>query len=145
MGRGDLKGVIRLHKFRVDEKRRALGELLAAEAELIARLSAMDAELERERQAAQSEEAGFTFEAYYQHYRQRRAQIEGMLVELRERLDAAQDDLAESFKELKTFEISQENREKRDAAERERKEQIQLDEIAQQLHRRRHKLGRDMG
>ena len=47
------------------------------------------------------------------------------------------DEIREAYQELKTFEITQENREKREAAELERKNNAVLDEIGLTLYRRR--------
>ena len=47
------------------------------------------------------------------------------------------DEIREAYQELKTFEITQENREKREAAELERKNNAVLDEIGLTLYRRK--------
>ena len=47
------------------------------------------------------------------------------------------DEIIEAYQELKTLEITQENRDKRELAELERKTNAMLDEIGLTLHRRR--------
>jgi len=134
----DLHAAIRLHQWEVDEKRRAMAELLRQEADIINHQNQLEQELLDEQKAArEAEDAGFVFAAYYKRYQMRRDQLAGMLKTLQATIEDAQDELAEAFKELKTMEISQENRDKRAAAERNRKEQSALDEIAMTLHRRK--------
>lgn len=137
-GEKGLKGVIRLHKFQVDEKRRALAELQRQEQTILDRQAALRAELEREQAAVRENAAlGIVFGAYAARYRQRRDQLAQALTELRRRITEAQDDLAEAFLDLKTYEITQANRDLREKKEREQKEQAALDEMGLMLHRRR--------
>ena len=134
----DLHAVIRLRQWDVDEKRRAMGALLRREQEIVEQQHALEAELKREGEAARkTEDAGFIFGAYYQRYQMRRDQLAQALTTLQGLIEKAQDELADAFRELKTFEISQENRDKREAEAENRKDQVALDEIAMPLHRRR--------
>jgi flagellar biosynthesis chaperone FliJ len=56
-------------------------------------------------------------------------------------IDAARDELAEAYRRLKTFEVTQEQREDAEEKEFNRREQIDLDEIGLNLHRRRTSAG----
>lgn len=134
----DLYAIIRLKEWEVDEKRRALGELFRQEEEIIQIIKDLEAELLREQELAASNVAfAFTYGEYAKKYIKRREKMEMLLNLTRRKIIEAQDDLADSFQELKTYEISQENREKRREEEFKRKEQIILDEIGSNLHRRR--------
>lgn len=134
----DLKGVIRFRKWELDEKRRALGDLLRKEQGLIEALDKFDAEMAAEARAASAHaiEGGMTFGNYAIAAKARRMQVEQWLEETRQQIEEARDDLAQSFKEFKTFEIAQENRETRERKERDAKTQKALDEIALNIYRR---------
>lgn len=134
----DLTGIIRVRRYALDEKRRALAELQEQEDKIIAHLKALEEELQREKEAAAAAPSmSFTYGAYVDAYIDKREHNERILSQLRQKIDAARDEIAEAFRELKTFEITQEEREKREAEEIDRKEQIVLDEIGTTLHRRR--------
>lgn len=134
----DLHTLIRLRAFEVDECRRSLGDLLRAEDVLIARQQALEAGYAKEVQFAQ-ENPGFgqTLGAYIARY----AENKDQLLQQRKALDAAiqvaRDVLATAYKELKTVELTQENRDLEAQKERNRKEQAFLDELGQDRHRRR--------
>lgn len=135
----DLHGVIRYRKHVVDEKRRALGELLRQEDYLRGSLVALDEEMQREAQIAASDSrgAGIGYGFYIQRAKDRRDALIAAIEEMGRRVDKAQEEVRESFKELKTFEIAQENRDEAERQERETKAQQTLDGIALDLHRRR--------
>ncbi len=134
-----LKSVIRYHEWIVDEKRRALGQLLEREEQLVAERVAQDEELVIERDQARADPAGTgsTFTPYLQAWEMRRDRTEAMLADTRALIDQARDDLADAFKELKTYEIAQKAREEAERKELARREQMVLDEIAQTLHLRK--------
>jgi hypothetical protein len=52
-------------------------------------------------------------------------------------MEKLQEEIAEAFREVKKFEIAQENIKKRAAEEEKRKETVMLDEVAAQQHRRK--------
>lgn len=138
MGDRGLQGVIRLHKFEVDEKRRALSDLERQEEALIGRRAALEQEIAREREAVRANpQVGLTYGAYVQRANERRRSLDNALAELRKRLEAARDDLAAAFLDLKTYEITQASRDERARQERERKDQAVMDEIGLMRHRRR--------
>lgn len=135
----DLKAIIRITRFDVDERRRALGVLLRREAEIEDGLKALAEELERERAiaAADQGQAGFAFGPYLRRYHLRREEAEAALAHVRVLIAKAQDDLAEAFRGLKTYEIAQANRERREREEAARRDQALTDEIGMTLFRRR--------
>lgn len=135
----DLKSLIRLGRFAVDEKRRALGELLAREEQVIEaqRHLEEDHEAQRAAAAADGDVAGFTFGAYVAAYLRRREQLARLLDAIQAEIARSRDEVAEAFRELKSYELAQATREKRERAERDRKEQAALDEIGLAQFRRR--------
>lgn len=134
-----LKTLIRLSKFNVDEKRRALTALQAREDEIVAEIQAAEGQLVREQQlaTANAETIGFAFPLFYQAWAQRRHGMEQALIAVRQQIELARDELAEAFREQKTYEVTQANREKREREEADRKEQIFLDEVGLNMHRRK--------
>jgi len=137
-----LKTLIRLAKWEVDQKRRALLALQGREDELIAHMRAAEEQLLREQAVAAADgEAGFLYGAYAGAWLQQRAQMEDLLAELRRQIEAARDDLSEAFRQHKTLEVTQANRDKRAREEADRKEQNFLDDVGLEMHRRKDREG----
>lgn len=134
-----LKTLIRLAKFEVDEKRRVLVALQEREDAILADIAAAEEQLVREREAATRDAAGvgFIFAAFLDAWRGRRAQLDQTLAAVRQQIEIARDELAEAFRQQKSYEVTQANREKREREEENRKEQITLDEIGLTQYRRR--------
>lgn len=134
-----LKGVIRLRKWEVDEKRRILRQLQEREDQILdfMRQLAEQKKAEAEMVRRDTTGAGFTFGAYTQWARKQQQDLETVLDMVRQQIAQAQDAVAQAFKELKTFEIAQANREAAARAEQDRKTQIMLDDIGQEAHRRK--------
>ncbi len=133
-----LTSLVRLHRLRLDEKRKFLGELERRRADLIRRQQDMRDELRAEKAAAlASLEAGSTFPAYFAAFEARRDQAASLLVEIDHRIEAASADLAESFRDLKKHETVLTNRKERARKEAARRERIELDDIGIDIHRRR--------
>lgn len=63
----------------------------------------------------------------------------GMLEMVRAEIVRAREELAEAYNELKTFEITQRERDRRAQEERDKKEQAFLDEVGLNIHRRKDK------
>lgn len=134
-----LKTLIRLSKFNVDEKRRTLTALQTREDEIIEAIRQGEERLKHEQQLAAKDATGvgFAYGAYHQGWMRRRDTMQMALRAVREQIEAAREDLAEAFRELKTYEVTQANREKREREELDRKEQIFLDEVGLTMHRRK--------
>lgn len=134
-----LKTLIRLSKFNVDEKRRVLTALQAREDQVLAEIRQAEAQLAREHKMATDNPTtvGFAFPAYYRAWTQLRNGLEQALMAVRQQIEVARDELAEAFREQKTYEVTQTNREKREREEADRKEQIFLDEVGLNMHRRK--------
>lgn len=133
-----LKTLIRLSKFNVDEKRRTLTALQTREDQVVEEIRRAEEQLVREQQMASENQAvAFAFPAYYRAWAQQRHALEQALTAVRQQIEAARDELAEAFREQKTYEVTQANREKREREEADRKEQIFLDEIGLNMHRRK--------
>ncbi|SEH51566.1 hypothetical protein [Magnetospirillum fulvum] len=134
-----LATLIRLSKWTVDDKRRALTALQAREDEILADITAAEAQLIAEQRAAAADLTGigFVYGAYARSWLNRRAQLDSMLEQIRAEIVRAGDELSEAFNQLKTYEITERERKRRADEERDRKEQAFLDEIGLNIHRRR--------
>lgn len=136
-----LPTLIRLHQRQLDEKRRMLAELEQMRAEMDRKILLLDAEVERERQAAQeAPEALRQFAAYLEGVRQRRQTMMRTIDELLPKIEAAANDVAAAFQDVKKFEIAADIKERQRQAALAKIEQEELDEVALVQHRRR---GRD--
>jgi flagellar export protein FliJ len=143
MAMKDLHTLIRLRKWEVDERQRAVAALLRREEAILTAQRDLALEIEREKafvgQAAVFET--MTFSAYLDRCEERRVEMDNALVEARRLIEDARDELAEAYRRLKTFEVTQEMREEAEEKEAARVETIELDEIGLNLHRRRNVAG----
>ncbi|MBI2240084.1 MAG: hypothetical protein HYU59_04680 [Magnetospirillum gryphiswaldense] len=134
-----LKTLIRLAKFEVDEKRRVLTALQNQEEQTLHDILASEVQLRKEQElaAADATGVGFIYGAYHRAWMDQRQMLFNRLATIRQQIEIARDELAESFRTQKTYEVTQANRERREQEELDRKEQAFLDEVAQTQHRRR--------
>lgn len=134
-----LKTLIRLHKWTVDEKRRALVALQAREEQVITEIRQAEEQLVAEKKIAAEDVtgAGFLYGQFANAWLDRRSQLNRTLDVVRAEVARAADELADAYGQLKTFEITQRERERRAKAEADKKEQEKLDEIGLTLYRRR--------
>ena len=126
----DLTSLIRLHKWQLDEKRRALAELEALRTRLAEEARRLDEELERERAVAeQSPFLSIGLGGYIRSMLQRRQRLADSLAQVEHRLAAAKESISLAFAEVKKYEILQAERERRDRLRRQRREAATMDEI----------------
>ncbi len=133
-----LENLIRLHKYRVDEKRRVLGTLYGELNDLEQKLKDLFAQISNEQQIAQSspEAAMFSYGRFHQRAMLIRDEIAQAIGEKEVEVEAARDEVNEAFRELKVYEEAEKNRKKKEAEEQQRKENIEMDEIAMNLYRK---------
>jgi len=141
MAQKGMKTLIRLSKWNVDEKQRVLVALQGREDEILSWIKQSEERLKEEQRVATEDATGvgFSYGAFAKAWLARRQQLLAMLDMVRAEIVKAREELAEAFNELKTYEITQRERERRAQAERDRKEQAFLDEIGLNIHRRRDK------
>ncbi len=139
-----MKGIttlIKLHKRALDGLRRKMASLENQKARLLQASKKLDDELQQEIAAAsrQPEMSGF-FGGFAKRIRNRQDDIAREIKKLDAAMTKLQEEIAEAFRELKKFEIAQENAKKRAQEEEKRKETILLDEVAGQQHRRKEQI-----
>ena len=131
-----LGGLIRLHEWNVDQKRRRLGELLGLLADLEGQAIGLEDEVKREQRAATASPAvaGLLYGNYAMGVIERRRRIAESMVKTEEIVAVARDELSEAFMILKKFQTAQETRDRLEAEELNRKDQAVLDEIGARRH-----------
>jgi flagellar export protein FliJ len=133
-----LPNLIRLHRWRLDEKRRTLAELERLALELDDQERRLAAELVREQAAAAaSSEARRTYGAYARSVVERRGKIAESKAEVTTQIEQATAAVQEAFQELKRYEIALETREKAARERAGRLEQAVLDDLGLQVFRRK--------
>ena len=135
----NLNTLIRLHKYRVDEKRRSLGELLGKIAILETRGENLEHEIVSEQQTASAapESVGMFYGAYAKEVVNKRNEILTQISDFEAQITATQEEMRSEYQDLKIFEISQERRDQITALEATKMEQATLDELGLETHRRR--------
>ena len=135
----NIKNLIRLHEWNVDEKRRKLGELLRLQGELEDQMKQLEADLIEQQKAAAADPAlaGLTYGAFAKRVIQRRENLQDSIDQMEFVIGHAQDELSDAYQELKKYETVESNRQRRFEREQNRREQIMLDEIALNQHRRK--------
>lgn len=136
---GNLNSLIRLHKWRVDEKRRALGDLLGIVADLEQQARRLEEDLRNEQEVARAspDEAAYLYGNYAHAVILHRERIADSVVATESKIAAARGALNDAYRNLKKFELAQGARHMREARERERTEQMVLDELGVQAYRQR--------
>jgi flagellar protein FliJ len=134
-----LANLIRLHKYRVDEKRRILGVLYGELADLEQRLRDLKNQIIEEQRIAKEapDQALFSYGRFHQRAMGIRESIQNAIAAKENEVEIAREDVNEAFRELKIYEEAEKNRIKKETEERTRKENIEMDEIAQNLFRHR--------
>lgn len=131
------ESLIRLHKFQVDEKRRKVAELELMLGEFRQRERDLEAQVEAEqRKAGISDVAHFAYPMFAKSVLRRRENILESIEGIERQLDTAKEELADAFRELKKYELLDDNRKRKICKEAMRTEQNALDEIALTIHRR---------
>lgn len=129
--------LIRLHRFQVDEKRRKLAELELMAQEFRARERELEAQvLAEQKKAGISDVAHFAYPMFAKSVIRRRQNILASIEDIERQLDAAKEELAAAFRELKKYELLDDSRKRKHRKEVMRVEQAELDEVALGIHRR---------
>ncbi len=142
MSRKSMTGLIRLHKWQLDEKRRNMGELEKMRSELLHNLQHLQDELAAEKKmAASSPIVSINYVGYAQQVMVRRENIKNSISEVDASIENMKDQVAEAFKELKKYQVVEQRKQDRLLADRNLRQQSELDELAINMHRRSQKVG----
>jgi flagellar export protein FliJ len=134
----DLSTLIRLHKHELDEKRLALAGLYTAMAALERQRRDLEFAFEREKEAAaNTDDIHFTFTRYVAQVNRQRKKMDEQKEELEKKIAAAKDSMMTTFSELKKYEMTQQERDRLAAEERQMKESHEMDAIGLEGFRRK--------
>lgn len=138
MARNELATLIRLARLQLDEKRKVLAALLAEEERVKALKAALLAQMAQEAKAVPADfEAGLTRGAYIKAGLKRAEQFDTQLAQIAQVVEAAREDMAKAFEEVKRYEIADEARKERAAREASKRETKALDEVGSDRHQRK--------
>ncbi|MBU3656082.1 MAG: hypothetical protein FGM23_06985 [Alphaproteobacteria bacterium] len=104
-----LQTLIRLNQLKLDNQRRTLVDLQNKEQHLMTAQQRLEAEQAAENQLMASF-AGTDFSAYRQHLKSRQHYVAHQQKETAERIVTVKDQVIDQFREVKTFEIADSNR-----------------------------------
>ena len=125
-----LPSLIKMHGLRLDEKRRKLAELERMRAALVERRDALDGEIAAEKAAADRKpETHADFGAYVRAALKRRETLERSIADVERESEAANEEVADAYRELKKFELVKQREDADALLESNRREQAQLDEV----------------
>jgi flagellar protein FliJ len=131
------ESLIRLKKFQVDEKRRQVGQIEMMIADFERMASELDQQIEIEQQKTGiSDVAHFAYSTFAKAAMQRRDNLLASAMEMRGKLEAAQDDLAEAVEDLKKVELLDQREHGREMQADAKAEQDSYDEMARMRHPR---------
>ena len=124
------ESLIRLKKFQVDEKRRQVTQIEMMIADFERMASELDQQIEIEHtKTGISDVAHFAYSTFAKAALSRRDNLLNSANDMRGKLEAAQDGLAEALEDLKKVELLDQREHQREAAEQLKVEQSEYDEI----------------
>ena len=133
----DLSPLIRLHKWRIDEKQRAVSELEAYRDGITTERDARRAELDQEiGLAAAAEQLPHGYLAYVKGANAQLAKLAKAIADIDARIEKARDALAAEYRELKKYETVATRRRERAAEAQKKAETAAYDEIGLIRHDR---------
>ena len=133
-----LDTLIRVHRHQLDERRQQVAELDRLAAKLREELQRLEVETAAEQKAAgASFEAGFGYGRYAAGVVDRRQKLLASIAGVEEQTVQAREALAAAFQEVKRYELAAAHRLKKARQRVSRRQRIEQDEIAMQMHRRR--------
>ena len=124
------ESLIRLKKFQVDEKRRQVAQIEMMVADFERMASELDQQIEIEHtKTGISDVAHFAYSTFAKAALTRRDNLLNSANDMKGKLEAAQDALAEALEDLKKVELLDQREHQREAQEQLKVEQAEYDEI----------------
>lgn len=128
----------RIEKFNINEQRKILVALQEQQDEIIARLQNLNTQFEKDKECQRQNQLMGDFGAYVKKYLETKENFENRIAALEQQIEQVRNLIADMFKEQKTYEIIDENRQKRARHEEDLKLQKQLDEIGTNSYIKHH-------
>jgi len=132
----DLEILIRQHGWELDIKRRKVAELEQMRSDLTRRMDSINQQIEAEKDVSGVEDGAYAFSNYLTASRRLQENLMTSLDEVDRCIDEAQEEVREEFIELKKYEMAKERLEERQQVVKRRRENIAMDEVAANMHRR---------
>ena len=134
-----LETLIRVQRRQLDQLRRDVAALETLAEDLRGQAAALEEELKTQQATAKSgaPEVAFSYPNFARWAIERRARLAASIADVDGRLEAARAQVAEAFQDLKRFDIVLANRQERARQDAARREQVILDEIGLEGHRRK--------
>ena len=127
--KNSLQTLSRIEKFNINEQRKILVALQEQQDAVILELKNLNLRFEQEKEFNRQHNLIGDFGAYVKRYLEQKEQLENHIAELEAEIENVRGIIADMYKEQKTFEIIDDNRQKRAQHEEDLKLQKQLDEI----------------
>ena len=139
-----LRRLVQIHSWDLEQRRKRLAELEQLAEKTRRQITEIDEQIEEEKQhAALSPDGSQLFASFLSVALTRRKRAEARLAALEASLEKTRSEVEKAFQDLKKFEVADEQHEERRAAEDLRRQQIALDELGLEAHRRRASGGED--
>lgn len=135
-----LSQLIRLHKSKLEGRRRKVAELEELFDGLMGEVRGLEESALREgRMVSDAPDSGFTLGGFLQNTRERKARILESAAEVEKEIEIVQEDVKAAFRELKKFQMADERQNKKAALLARRREQAAQDELGLNMFRRKPK------
>lgn len=132
------ESLIRLHRFQVDERRRQVSDLEAMLEEFRRKETDLNRQVQIEQDKAGITDVGhYAYPMFAKSMLARRENLLHSIDNISRQLAEAKEYLADSYRDLKKYELIEENRKRRAKKEAVRLEQKELDEVSLNIHRQR--------
>jgi flagellar export protein FliJ len=133
-----LPSLIRLHKWKLEEHRRKLGDLESLARSLADQIRALDERTQRESQLARgAPDVAHALGGFVQAALTQREKLQSSLAEVEREIAAMHERVGEAFRELKRYELTDARRRDRARLAARRRERIAEDEIGVEIYRRK--------
>ncbi|MEH6527811.1 MAG: flagellar FliJ family protein [Sneathiella sp.] len=132
-----LNNLIRLHKWKLDEKRRELTDMEQMRDSFMAQRADLLEEQQREQEiAANDPNINFAYSNYAAVAKERLENMQNSISEISQKIITLKDEVSFCYRELKKYEVALDVRDKRAHLAEQRAEQKQIDDLAIDLYRR---------
>lgn len=134
-----LQTLSRIEKFNINEQRKILVALQEKQEEITNLLNNLNLQFEKDKECQREFQLIGDFGAYVKKYLETKENYENQIQTLENEIEKVRDIITEMYKEQKTYEIIDENRQRRLQQEEDLKLQKQLDEIGTNNYIKTHK------
>lgn len=132
------QALIRLHKWQVDDIRRRLGELEVMRRDFEDKRTELEATLSDERRIGETSPIGaYAYPSFAKAMTERRQKLEESIKNIEQEIESTKASLGDAYHELKKIEVLEENSKKKQRADKTRRDQAEVDEVAIKNYQRR--------